>query len=37
MERDGLGLVAGALIGVVSLILAGTIIAAAAAVLTFVV
>jgi hypothetical protein len=37
MERDGLGLVAGALIGVVSLIVAGTIIAAAAAVLTFVV
>lgn len=37
MERDGLGLVAGALIGVVSLIVAGTIIAAAAAVLAFVV
>ena len=37
MERDGLGLVAGALIGVVSLVVAGLVVAAAGAVLTFIV
>jgi hypothetical protein len=36
MERDGLGLVAGALIGVASLVVAGAVIAAAGAVLTFI-
>ncbi|MEK1932016.1 MAG: exopolysaccharide biosynthesis protein [Pararhizobium sp.] len=37
MERDGFGLMAGALIGIVSLFVAGAIIAAAGAVLTFIV
>lgn len=36
MERDGLGLVAGTLIGVASLVVAGAVIAAAGAVLTFI-
>jgi hypothetical protein len=37
MERDGLGLVAGALIGVLSLVVAGAVVTAAGAVLTFIV